>query len=354
MFNYEYPPLGGGTGIACQYLLREFKKYNNIEIDLVTSSVDEYKEEPLAKNIRVFFLDIGKRSKNPDHQSSLDLMKYFLKSTAWAMKHKDDYDLVHAFGGLPAGMTAWLLGKPYIVSLRGGEQPGYEPRFGRMLRLLKPILKLVYSQAKSVDANSRYLKKLTLRSFPNLKIGIIRNGVDQKLFYPAKKLVKRPVILCTSRFGERKGVKYLIEAMAEVIKKIPQAELWLVGEGIEKKKLKTGKEVKFLGKVEHKNLGSIYRQAKVFVLPSLSESMSNSLLEAMACGLMVVVTKVGGNPELVNRQNDILVPEGDSQALTETIVERLKNKQKRKLSRLHPWEKTAKKYIGIYKQLVKS
>jgi len=347
MLNYEYPPLGGGTGIANQYLLKEFKKQKNLSVTLLTSSTDKYQVEKLAKNTEVIKLDVGKKGKNQHHQSSLNLMLYFIKSTVWVMKHKDNYDLIHAFAGLPGGITAWLTKKPYIISLRGGDEPGYEPRFEGILQRFKPLLKRIYTKAKSVDANSQWLKNLALKSFPNLKIKVIRNGVDLKNFYPAKKIVKQPIILCTSRFGQRKGVEYLVKAMPEVLKTIPQAKLWLVGEGAEKEKLKTGKGIKFLGRLGHKQLGSIYRKAQVFVLPSLSESSSNSLLEAMGCGLAVVVTKVGGNTELIDKNNGLLVPVADSKALAKAIIELLNNQQQRNKMRVSSLKKAERLKLGL-------
>src|SRR3989344_4939261 len=119
MINYEYPPLGGGTGIAGYYLLREFKKLP-VKVDLLTAT--------LTKN------------KNLHHQSYWDLLKFFLKSTVWVFKHRSDYDLIHAFSGLPGSITAWLSGRPYIVSFRGADEPGYEPRHDLLWKIIKPFM----------------------------------------------------------------------------------------------------------------------------------------------------------------------------------------------------------------------
>ena len=363
ILNYEYPPLGGGTGIANQYLLKGFKKQKNLKIDVLSSSVDKYQEEQLSSNIKIIKLNIGKKNSNFHHQSFFDLFRYLIQSSWWVIKNKDQYDLIHAFSGLPGGITALISGKPYIVSLRGGDQPGYEPRLDKYLKPVKPLLKIIYSRAQSIDANSQFLKRLTLKSFPNLKIEVIFNGVDKKVFYPAKKLIKNPVILCTSRFGERKGVKYLVKAMRLVVKKIPSAQLILTGEGVEEKKLKQlvnklslKNQIQFKGRVDRQKMSVVYRQASLFVLPSLSESLSNSLLEAMVCGLPVVATKIGGNLELViNRE--LLVTPADSRALAQAMIKLLKNKNLReKMAKNNlvkaekfSWQKTAQKYLKIYR-----
>jgi len=369
ILNYEYPPLGGGTAVANRYLFSQFKKQRDLKIDLVTSSTNKYKEEAFSSNINIFRLNIGKRGKNLHHQTVFDLINYFIQSTVFTLKNRHRYDLVHAFSGLPGGVTAWLSGKPYIISLRGTEVPGYEARYSGLNKLILLLTKLAWKKARSVDANSKYLKQLALKTCPDLKIQVIKNGVDGKRFYPAKKLPSKPVILCNSRLGKRKGVKYLIKAIPIVLKSLPEAQLILIGEGVEKEslkrladELKLDKQVKFLGQVEHQKLPVIYRKSSLFVLPSLSESLSNSLLEALACGLPVVATKVGGNPELVTKQNGILVLPADSRALAWAIIKLLQDKKlKDKIGRAslneaqkYNWTKTTKAYINNYKNSYKN
>lgn len=351
MLNYEYPPLGGGTAIANYYLLKEFSHYKNLQLDLLTSSASSFNLQRLSANIRVIRFNIGKSNQNLHHQSFLNLLIFFIQSTVWVLKHKADYDLIHAFSGLPGSITAWLSGKPYLVSFRGAEEPGYEPRYDFFLRLMKPLLNQIYSPAKALDANSQYLKKIILRSFPNLKIKVINNGVDTAKFYPAKKTVTQSILLCTSRFGKRKGIEYLIQAMSFV----PQATLLLAGTGQLEPSLKKivrnlhlTKRIKFLGRIPHEQLPRLYRQAKIFVLPSLSESQSNSLLEALACGLPVVATNVGGNPEIVNANNGLLVPPANSQALAKAISELLNARFKSRCKPVYSWELTAQKYFSLY------
>lgn len=328
IINYEYPPLGGGTGIACYYLLRELKKLP-IKVNLLTHQ----------------------KNKNLHHQSYWDILKFFYTSTIWALKHKNNYDLIHAFSGLSGSATAWITGKPYLVSFRGADEPGYEPRHRLFWLVMKPLLGIIYRRARSLDANSRYLKQLVLKSWPDLKIKIIRNGVDTKKFYPAQRPVKQPIILSTSRFGQRKGMEYLIKAVAQV----PQARLWLAGGGVLEpklkqlaRKLKISRRIKFLGPVAHDRLPALYRKAKIFVLPSLSESSSNSLLEALASGLPVVATNVGGSPELVNSRNGLLVPPADNRTLAGAINQLLSRPCRNKKIKLSSWKENAIKYLKLY------
>lgn len=359
MLNYEYPPLGGGTAVANEYLLKELAKQPNLKLDLVTSSADIYRQERFSKNINIYRLNIGKKNQNLHHQSMLNLIKYFIKSTFWVLKHKNNYDLIHAFSGLPGGVTAWLSGKPYLISLRGTEVPGYEKHFQRISTLLKPITKLTWQKAKIIDANSQYLKNLALKFLPGLKIKVINNGVDSRIFYPAKRWPLQPVIFCSSRMGERKGVKYLIQAMPQVLAKFPKAKLILVGEGSEKdkikqlvKSLKINSSVIFKGRLNHQQLAKVYRNSRLFVLPSLSESFSNALLEAIASGLPIVATDIGGNPELINSNNGILIPPANSQNLAGAIIKALtKAWQKIVVDKKFSWRRTANEYLKLYQKI---
>ncbi len=340
--------------MANYYLLKEFSKYKDLKLDLLTSAPDRYCEQKLNSNIRIIRFNIGKNKQNLHHQSYADLLRFFWQSTRWTWKHRQDYDLIHAFSGLPGSITAWLSGKPYLVSFRGADEPGYEPRHEFFWTIIKPLMYFIYRRARALDANSRYLKKLVLKSFPDLKIKIINNGIDTRRFFPAKKPVAKPIILCTSRLAARKGVEYLIQAMVLV----PRAKLQLAGTGRLEPKLKhlvkqlrLSQRVKFLGMIPHDRLPVIYRRSKLFVLPSLSESQSNSLLEALASGLPAVATNIGGNPELIDATNGLLVPPADSLALAQAIIKLLTFKLKPKLNQVYSWEKAAKEYYQLYSRL---
>lgn len=355
LINYEYPPLGGGTAIANEYLVKEFKQIIGLKLDILTASAGQEQNQRLSANIRLIRLNIGKNNYRLQHQSYLDLFRFFWLSTTWVLQHKQNYNLIHAFSGLPGSITAWLSGRPYLVSFRGADEPSYEPRHEFFWIIIKPLMYFIYRRAQALDANSRYLKKLVLKSFPSLKIKVINNGIDTGRFYPAKKPVTKPIILCTSRLGQRKGIEYLIRALAL----IPRAELWLAGGGLLEpklkqlvKKLQLSRRVKFLGPVPHDKLPVLYRQAKIFVLPSLSESQSNSLLEAIASGLPVVATNVGGNPESVNKNNGLLVPPADSQALAAAVNSTLsRDWPKISPDQHYSWKITAKRYWQLYRRL---
>lgn len=366
MLNYEFPPLGGGAGNANLYLLKEFKKFNNLNIDLITSSTDKFKMKKFSKNINIFYLDIRKNSNSLHYQTTKDLLCYFLKSYYFAKRliKKNNYDLIHAWFGIPCGFIALLLKKPYIVALRGSDVPFYNPRFKILDKLFfKQLSKIVWKNAKKVITNSEGLKELALKTSPHQKIEIIYNGVDITEFkpLPKRKTTEALKILCVARLIRRKGIHYLIKALGKLKKY--NFILNIIGEGNEKENLKKlannlgiSKKVNFLGLIPHNQIVKYYQQSDVFVLPSLNEGMSNTILEAMSCGLPIITTEVGGAKELVTENNGFIIKPKSIFQLKKMILKYLKNpklikihgQNSRKIAKKMSWKKVAKKYYQAY------
>ena len=364
MLNYEYPPIGGGASNATYYILKEFTKKNDLEIDLITSSVSDFKIINFSRNIKIHRLNIGKNG-NLHFQSSKELLVYSWRAY-WYIKKmikKNRYDFIHAFFGIPCGYIAMKLDIPYIVSLRGSDVPFYNERFEKLDRLIfKRLSKKIWEKANAVITNSQGLKELALKTSPKQEIKVIYNGVDINEFMPIKKnkIGKSIVLISTGRLIQRKGYKYLIEAL----KGICDYKLQLIGGGILKEELEhSAKEsnvnVEFFGNIEHKNIYKYLQKADIFILPSLNEGMSNSILEAMACGLPIIATNVGGNKEIING-NGFIVSKGNIEELKTAILKYFNDKtliikhgiNSRKLAENMSWKSIADNYYKVYCECV--
>lgn len=137
-----------------------------------------------------------------------------------------------------------------------------------------------------------------------------------------------PVLLCPAQLIPRKGHIYLLDAAARLRARGIAFELWLAGDGPEKDalarrvdELQLGDRVRRLDTVPHAELLRLYRERAVdcVVLPSLHEGISVALMEAMAYGVPVIATRVGGGPELLDGGAGILVPPSDAAALAEAL-----------------------------------
>jgi glycosyltransferase involved in cell wall biosynthesis len=267
----------------------------------------------------------------------------------------------HCWFGWPSGLIGYRLRAqvPYLVALRGSDVPGYNPRLRMQdLVLFGPLSRRVWQHASAVVANSAGLKELAAQTW-NGTIHIIPNGVDTTEFKPARRKRSGPLrLISVGRLIRRKGYDVLIEAMAGL-----DAELTLVGEGPEQDKLQRLAQqhkvrVRFAGAVPHSRVAQELQKADVFVLPSRAEGMSNSVLEAMACGLPVVVSDVGGAEELVNGNGSVLEKESSDklhQILKQYVQSRplvnMHGEKSRDLVRSLSWEATSQCYGEMYFEL---
>ena len=340
--NYEYPPLGGGAGNATEYMLRKFAAFSDMEVVLVTSSIDDtHRTEYPAPNIRIERLPVGKKEGALDlhFQSKSNLFAYLWKSWAFSrqLMRREKFDCMHAFFSVPSGFVMRLLSMefhiPYIVSLRGSDVPGYSERFTNLYLFLRPITRSIWKNAARVIANSGGLRTLALLTESSRDIGVIRNGIDTDEFFPVPREYSHEVsvpfrVLAIARLTPRKGLRSLLEAMILLKKKEKRVfSLDIVGDGHERESLEAfTKEsnlvdrVRFVGRVPHNEIVSLYHRAHVYVLPSLNEGMSNNVLEALACGLPIITTDTGGTRELVeDGVNGCIIRMKDPEHIAEKI-----------------------------------
>jgi glycosyltransferase involved in cell wall biosynthesis len=226
--------------------------------------------------------------------------------------------------GIPAYLSRKILKIPYIIWGRGNDVY-YPSNFERIT--MKPILK----NALAILALTEDMRE-KLQCIYDTQIYVIPNGIDLEGYKgipidPEKKQIIKK-ILFVGRLNPVKGVQYLIQAMKIVHDKMPDTRLILVGEGIERERLEVlsiqlgiQQYVQFIGEVPHEKVQTIMQRADIFVLPSLSEGFPNVLLEAMACGLPVIASRVGGIPDIItNEINGYLVEIKDVDDMANKIL----------------------------------
>jgi len=187
-------------------------------------------------------------------------------------------------------------------------------------------------------AVSSFVKNiLTKRGFSNKKITVIHNWVDTSVFkqnYFLKN--KENTALFVGKLIKIKGIEFLVKAVPEIVKEVPDFKLRVAGDGplfysllkyVKNKNLM--RNVVFLGKIPFTQLQKEYEYAKIFVFPSICpEPCPTTIIEAMASGLPIIASNVGGVPELiVDNFNGKLVQRMDSQALSENIIRLLQDEE---------------------------
>jgi glycosyltransferase involved in cell wall biosynthesis len=210
------------------------------------------------------------------------------------------------------------------------------------------------------------------QTFPDLPIQIIPNGVDLHHFTNgnARTPAKEVRILFVSRLIRRKGLQFLIDAMAEVRTHVTSPlVVHVIGDGPDKElfvkqieALGLSDMFRFYGYVHHEQLPEYYLDADLFVLPSLAEGMPNVVLEAMGSGLPIVATQVPGSEELVHDgENGFLVKPGDAEVLGRALItvmtdEALRHnmgEQSQQIARGYTWQLVTEQYISFYAQMVR-
>jgi N-acetyl-alpha-D-glucosaminyl L-malate synthase BshA len=248
-------------------------------------------------------------------------------------------DILHAHYAIPHA-TAAVLAKQIlkndikiVTTLHGTDITlvGLEPSF-------EPLMKFSIEASDAVTAVSQFLRDETIGNYDvGKEIEVIPNFIDTESFRPMdSKNLKRllapngeKLLVHTSNFREVKRVKDAIRALKVILDRGLKAKLLLIGDGPDRgecqalaRELGIWQQTRFLGK--QSELASVLSASDVFLIPSGNESFGLSALEAMACGVPVLSSDVGGLPELnVDGETGFVVPVGDIEAIAGRTIELL-------------------------------
>ncbi|HEV7706467.1 MAG TPA: glycosyltransferase, partial [Gemmatimonadaceae bacterium] len=230
LLNYEYPPLGGGAGIASAALAQRLAA-RGIVVDVVTSRPDGVKDTErqaglpsvtAAPNLTLYRVRSRRRGVHQAGFFGAGSYLYSAIPVARKLLRSHRYDIVHIYFSLPTGalIPALPLGDiPVVVSLRGSDVPGYDERNPRLVmahRMLRPLTRWIWKRAARVVPVCDSLGLLARDTSPSLEYSVIGNGVDLDLFRPGAREEKResgPLrCLAVGRLIERKGFADVLRA----------------------------------------------------------------------------------------------------------------------------------------------
>lgn len=282
-------------------------------------------------------------------------------------------DILHAHYATSYGLLGALSGfNPFVISVWGSDIFSFPLKS----RLHKLLLTFNLTKADKVLSTSHVMAKET-KLYTNKEIEVTPFGVDMAQFKPTytkeELFDKDDIVIGTVKTLEEKyGIEYLIKAFKIVNDKHPKLplKLLIVGGGSLEKKLKDltkdlGIENKtiFTGKVPYGDVPKYHNMLSVFVSVSDSESFGVAIIEASACEKPVVVSDVGGLPEVVEDGiTGFVVPPKDPVKTAEAIEKLILNKDLRekvgkngreRVKKLYNWDDNVKQMIRIYKELAK-
>jgi len=296
-------------------------------------------KEVEAREIPVTSYPIGSFASARCLAEQLRLARYLAKEDIQIVQGYSFYGNVFA---LPA---ARLASTPVVIASVRDQGAYLTPR-------QKLVQRLVCRMADCVLVNAEAIRDwLIADGFEPAKIVVIPNGIDLARFRRAAEgegprpelgiAADAPLVTMVSRLSPTKGVEHLLDAIAATAVTHPTLRALIVGEGLvaqdgvvmqdrvyldsliaRAKKLGIEDRVIFTG--YRSDIPALLAQTDVFALPSLTEGLSNVVLEAMAAGLPVIATRVGGTPEIIrDGQNGLLVPPSDPDALKGAITKLL-------------------------------
>lgn len=251
----------------------------------------------------------------------------------WLWRNLEPADIVHTHASLAARLVAKQRGYPVVLTRHtlGADVPpgGFKPS----RRLLYRSVAKIFSDA-TIAVSEACRERLLAEGVPSSAIELVYHGIDTEPYLAARGDVWRQqlglgadekLLITVARLAPVKGLQHAVDAAA-MLKQEQISFTWLfVGQGSELNNLQAqsdalglGDNVRWLG-FQH-DIPGLLAAADIFVLPSLQEALGLAVLEAMAAGLPVVASQVGGIPELVNDgQEGLLVPAAASQELAEAV-----------------------------------
>ena len=371
LINYEYPPLGGGAGNATACIARALARQDH-DVTVLTSGFGEMHGSASEDGLQT--IRLRSRRKRIDRSNYAEMLS-FVVSAGRALPRvartlRPDGAIV--FFSLPCGPLGWLAkrssGVPYVISLRGGDVPGADESLHAMHRILAPVRRALLRDALSVVANSKGLADLSQRA-DRTPVEVIPNGVDADFFCPGTSTESANGTVDCLYAGRLQSAKNLFVLLDQFAKASERASakltLTLIGDGPQAEALKRharairiDDRVRWTGWLDKEGTRDAYREADIFINPSLGEGMPNAVLEAMACGLPVIASRVVGNDEVVRHgETGLLFALAEPDALASAIAEladaparRAAMARRARLiaSEYYSWDATAAQYAALF------
>lgn len=374
IFSLAYLPFIGGAELAVKEIT---DRITDVDFDMVTVNLDgKQPSEEMIGKIKVYRLGKGLPAQ------AGKLAKYFFPFLAYQkakeLHQQNHYDIIWAIMANQAGLAALIFKNKfpkvkYLLTLQEGDSL---KSIWLRTWFMRPVYKNIYRRADSIQTISNFLKRRAAKYGYSGKIEIVPNGVNTNNFRSCllpdecNELRQRiglktedKVLITASRLVKKNGLDILIKSIKDL-----EVKLIILGTGKQESKLKAltqelglRDKVLFLGHIGHNQLPNYLKIADVFVRPSRSEGLGTAFLEAMAVGLPIIATRVGGIPDfLKDGETGLFCEVNNPRDLREKIELLLTNQQLRQkiisqgqklISEQYDWQKIADKMQEIFKNL---
>lgn len=368
VFSLAYRPFIGGAELAAEEII---KREQNLDFFVFTNRFDrEWSVSESKDNESVHRVGYGRAGiQNYYHQFFNKLLFVFLAWFEAEKRHRErPFSAVWSIMASYAGFSALLFKLfhptvPLLLTLQEGDSEGH---ILKKVGILYPLWRMIFQKADKIQVISSYLREFAKRHGAMCDIEVVPNGVNLNKFKYAKPKgkLKTPKIITMSRLVSKNGVDLLIRAIAE----LPSVHLSVIGEGPDRSSLEhlaallgVVDRVEFLGNIVPDNVPEYLSSHDIFVRASRSEGLGNAFLEAMASGLPVIGTPVGGIPDfLTDEETGLFAAPEDYLDLAKKISVlvgdsglrlKLSKNGKRLIEDRYSWEAISVRMNEIFKKL---
>lgn len=373
VFSIAYYPFWGGAEIALKEISQRLEDYS---FDLITLNINgQEKAEETIGNIKVYRISCSK---------IFFPFKAFLK----ARSLKKDYFVVWSIMANYAGFASlfYKLFKPnvnFLLTLQEGDPISY---IKKKVFFVWPLFKMIFKRADYIQAISNYLADFGKEMGASCPLEVIPNGVDRKFFATEENFLKKNyhrqsfrqdlginhddiVLITTSRLVVKNGISDIIDSLKNLPKNV---KLLILGTGQLESELKDkadsinnfsdSNRVYMLGFVPQDNIPEYLWSSDIFIRPSISEGLGNSFLEAMASGIPVIATPVGGIVDFLrDGETGLFCDVQNPNSIALKVEKLIKDKESRDfivdsaskmVSERFDWDKISIKFDKIFSDLM--
>lgn len=301
VLNYEHPPLGGGGGRLASKVAAGLAGRGH-QLRIVTAGMPHLPLESMEEGVEVRRLRALRRRE--DTCSVPEMAAWVMRAIPAAISEARRWkpDVIHVHFAVPTGAVAWVVhkvtGVPYVLTAHLGDVPGGVPeQTGNLFRWIKPFTVPIWREAAATTAVSSFVAGLAHRAY-GLDPGIILNGIP----LPPRsepEAAPEPRILFVGRMSVQKNPVEAVRALA-LVKDLP----WrceMIGEGPlaretrdEAARLGLSGRLGFRGWAPAAEVAASMRQSDILLIPSLSEGLPMVAVEALANGMALVGSRIGG------------------------------------------------------------
>ncbi len=314
---HEFPPVGGGGGRAAQDIGRGLVRRGH-QVTVLTAHLPGLPRRETIDGLEVARLPSLRRE--AFRAGLLPMGAYLLAGLAAGLRLIRQWkpDLIHVHFAVPAGALAWILsrltGLPYLLTAHLGDVPGGVPeKTGKWFRWVYPFTRPIWRDARRVVAVSEYTRRLAQQHYP-VAIEVVYNGVDlEAVSASPEEPAAPPRIVFAGRFVPQKDPLQIVRSLAE-LKDLPWQAV-LIGDGplrgeVERLIGEHGLDdrITLTGWLTPEQVAEWFSKSDILFMPSRSEGLPVVAVQALACGLAIVASQIGGFVDVVeDGQNGFLV-----------------------------------------------